>query len=337
MHARVGFSLVGTRLHFSLLSVLLLFQSGTSSDAVAAFLKSGTASTPAYYTYTPIWTLLEKLSDASSADSTRVQLLNGYYETYLAQMSGDLDGCWISGVDYDKYDISNVAVDSAAECQSECAASTACNFWTRGADGNCHLKSSNDGFRLDAAAVSGSAHCDTKRGSGYEVLVSQTSSSITFDAVACEFPLASESECDACGNVWSSYTDADHDSCDWWSCDDRTLYFCSSPSMRMLPDDWIASGHTNYGDPDDGCRSDENSMSITDFAGTFCSPECVSDSCSSDVPSGVTAEATCSLTSSSDGTKLCALTCTSDSDCGNASCEYSNSSTAATSGYCMYT
>ncbi len=50
---------------------------------MASFLKSGTADTSAFFTYTPLWTLLGKVfgSKASTDDQRRVQLLKGFYES----------------------------------------------------------------------------------------------------------------------------------------------------------------------------------------------------------------------------------------------------------------
>merc|ERR1712159_282066 len=48
------------------------------------------------------------------------------------------------------------------------------------------------------------------------------------------------------------------------------------------------SGKTHYGDPADGCESDEQAVRVQGVAGSFCSPDCASAACPTDVPSGVT-------------------------------------------------
>merc|ERR1712070_1045165 len=73
-----------------------------------------------------------------------------------------------------------------------------------------------------------------------------------------------------------------------------------------------------------GCRSDELAMSITNTAGSFCSPECKLDIyCPRDTPAGVTAKPQCVL--EDNHKKYCALMCTSDASCGsNGSCKNVN-------------
>jgi hypothetical protein len=315
-----------------------LRQSGSSATATANFLKSGSSTTPAYYTYTPLWTLLSKLfaSSSSTDDQARVSLLKGYYETVVADMASPVDECYLSGVDYNNNDISQTFVSNSAECQSACAASSTCLDWTlRTEDNKCYFKSSNVGFRLLSAAVSGPPVCGSKRENGYEVLVTQLDSSFSFEAVACEYPIATESDCTRCGNTWTSYKATDWGECSWWACSTMTLYFCSSPSMQLLPDDWISTTQTvHYGDPDEGCLDDEEAITITGYSGSFCSPQCDSQGlCSGDVSKAVTAKPSCVLTKT-DGSSFCGLTCSSSTACGGATCAFSSS--GGTSGFCLY-
>lgn len=91
-----------------------------------------------------------------------------------------------------------------------------------------------------------------------------------------------------------------------------------------------ASAH--YGDPADGCLSDEKQIQVTGIPGDFCSPSCDGVSCPTDVPTGVTAKPQCALSDSS-GAKSCALLCApsvavlkldqkaADAMCGKATCK----------------
>jgi len=90
---------------------------------------------------------------------------------------------------------------------------------------------------------------------------------------------------------------------------------------------------THYGDPKNGCLSDEMEVTIQGVAGDFCTPKCgFFKHCPTDVPTGVTAQPQCALQDSSTHTKACALICSptlpildqkvADSQCGtNASCK----------------
>merc|ERR1711918_280221 len=90
------------------------------------------------------------------------------------------------------------------------------------------------------------------------------------------------------------------------------------------------SGKTHYGDPADGCESDEQAVRVQGVAGSFCSPDCASAACPTDVPSGVTAAPQCALKSTT-GDKKCALLCSPSTDeaslragdamCGKATCQ----------------
>ena len=67
---------------------------------------------------------------------------------------------------------------------------------------------------------------------------------------------------------------------------------------------------THYGDPcsSAGCESDEQPVSVTGIDGSFCSPDCTTAACPTDVPAGATATPQCALTAPS-GAKGCALMC----------------------------
>lgn len=88
----------------------------------------------------------------------------------------------------------------------------------------------------------------------------------------------------------------------------------------------MAANGTHYGDPKQGCQSDEQAVQITGVTGDFCTPACDSSgSCPTDVPTGVTAKPTCALQTPT-GAKYCALICSpsksDDAQCGtNASCK----------------
>ena len=101
-----------------------------------------------------------------------------------------------------------------------------------------------------------------------------------------------------------------------------------SPSPPSPP-----AGKTHYGDPKDGCLSDEVEITIQGVTGDFCTPKCsLLKACPTDVPAGVTAGPQCALQDSSTGDKYCALICSpslpiadqkaADAQCGtNASCK----------------
>merc|ERR1712010_144989 len=90
------------------------------------------------------------------------------------------------------------------------------------------------------------------------------------------------------------------------------------------------SGKTHYGDPADGCEADEQAVQVQGVAGRFCSPDCASAACPTDVPSGVTAHPQCALKTTT-GDKKCALICSpstdeaslraGDAQCGTATCQ----------------
>merc|ERR1712127_944303 len=90
------------------------------------------------------------------------------------------------------------------------------------------------------------------------------------------------------------------------------------------------SGKTHYGDPADGCEADEQAVQVQGLAGDFCSPDCTSAACPTDVPAGVTAAPQCALKTTT-GKKACALICSATTDeeslragdamCGKATCQ----------------
>ena len=108
---------------------------------------------------------------------------------------------------------------------------------------------------------------------------------------------------------------------------------------------------THYGDPKAGCLSDEQeNRDIMGTTGDFCSPACVDISrsgvwtCSSDIPTGVTAKPECALIDPPPGGMYCALVCSptadivdqkvADAQCGaNATCK---PVTAIRAGLCTY-
>jgi len=93
------------------------------------------------------------------------------------------------------------------------------------------------------------------------------------------------------------------------------------------------AGKTHYGDPKDGCLTDEVEISIQGVAGDVCSPGCsLLKACPTDLPAGVTAGPQCALQDASSGKSYCALICSptaeikdqkaADAQCGtNASCK----------------
>lgn len=103
------------------------------------------------------------------------------------------------------------------------------------------------------------------------------------------------------------------------------------PPTPTPPPPTPPSGKTHYGDPADGCMSDEQAIKVTGVSGDFCSPDCTSAACPTDVPSGVTAQPQCALKTSTGDDKKCALICSPTTDeaslragdgaCGKATCQ----------------
>merc|ERR1719163_63727 len=110
--------------------------------------------------------------------------------------------------------------------------------------------------------------------------------------------------------------------------------------MTIDPD-FLLANPTHYGNPADGCESDEVQVQVQGLSGDMCAPSCsLFKRCPTDVPSGVSAKPQCALQDSSTNKKYCALLCTPGSDggaCGGGSCQsisgvgictYGNSTTA---------
>jgi len=117
-----------------------------------------------------------------------------------------------------------------------------------------------------------------------------------------------------------------------------------SPPSPPGPSPPSPPGKTHYGDPKDGCLSDEAEISIQGVQGDFCTPKCaLFKPCPTDIPTGVTAKPQCALQDASTNLKYCALMCSpslpiadqkaADAQCGtNASCK----SVQAGIGICTY-
>lgn len=333
-----------------------------STAAVGAFIASGDETTPAFYTYTALWDLLD-LAFTSGDNYKRLQILTAYYNTFLVDFTyGEVSDCALHGVDYGgqtdfNNNVANEPADSYQECQSLCADDSSCDIWTFNpdADNSCFLK---DGIttQLWSGTTSGPSSCGTKQEAGYEILVAETAKDISFEPVPCNFPIASSDDCTKCGNVWKRYTATDYGKsyncncedcgCSWWNCntccdtcyEDTTFAYCSSPQMATFPDDWVnpITATTHYSNPSDGgCLADELNVRINGYDGHICSPECeIDSSCSVDLP-GVTATAFCGL-ANADGQQHCALQCNPNSklnECGTAFCVSSQNSAIS---YCMY-
>ena len=317
-----------------------------STETIEDFLMSGDETTAAYYSYTPIWDLLDNLY-TSGDNRKRLQILEAYYSTFLVEYrDAAVDECSINGVDYQGHGLGLESSSDYLSCQASCAANNNCDYWAF--TDACYFKNSVAGFELQSDCVSGPSSCGTKQEAGYEILVTESDKVISFDIVACEFPIADADDCNACGNYWETYQAYDQDSgcsssCTWWNCEQScellTLEYCSSPEMKTLPDDWVSriAATSHYSDPASGCLADETPMTINGFDGHFCGPACEMDgTCTADVPEGVTAAPQCSLTSPDDGTKNCGLICdpkSSSDQCGLAMCM---SSPLSPISYCMY-
>merc|ERR1719262_765682 len=92
-------------------------------------------------------------------------------------------------------------------------------------------------------------------------------------------------------------------------------FVLSAASAALVLDiDYSAFGNntSHYGNPSNGCMSDEKAVQVQNVPGDFCAPECTGlfkSKCPTDVPSGVTAEPACILKDGSSGDKYCALEC----------------------------
>jgi hypothetical protein len=239
---------------------------------------------------------------------------------YLADMSAPVETCWMLDTDLRGNDISTAAGQTEESCQQLCAATVACKFWTM--NSNCLLKTSNAGFEIYSGETSGPKSCGSRREAGYEVLVTDGGdASVQFAVTPCEYPIATSSTCQSCGNDWTSFTSTNHGACSWFSCSSATIHYCSSPSLNTLPHDYVDPiiSTSHYGNPANGCMADEVVTNVTGFSGSICSPSCYIDgTCSADVPEGVTATPNCTLTEyGATLPSLCALECTTSAECGS--------------------
>jgi len=90
----------------------------------------------------------------------------------------------------------------------------------------------------------------------------------------------------------------------------------------------LTTNPTHYGDPAQGCESDEQAVQVQDVSGAFCSPACKDGQCPSDKPDGATAHPMCAL-QTPEGDKFCALVCRPsalrsngfEGECGQGSCQ----------------
>ena len=72
----------------------------------------------------------------------------------------------------------------------------------------------------------------------------------------------------------------------------------------------------HYGDPYDGCLSDEYELSAQGFSGDWCGASCTYSDCPTDEPEGMTGDPQCAL-QNQQGEKFCALICDpAYDDCG---------------------
>jgi len=104
----------------------------------------------------------------------------------------------------------------------------------------------------------------------------------------------------------------------------KSFYLGYRPSGRR-------SAKTHYGNPTNGCLPDEQPVRIQGLSGDFCSPDCTSSPCPTDVPAGDTAKPQCALKASSGNDKKCALICSpstewaalraGDAQCGAGTCQ----------------
>lgn len=95
------------------------------------------------------------------------------------------------------------------------------------------------------------------------------------------------------------------------------------------------SSQTHYGNPANGCRSDEQAVQLQGVPGSFCAPSCSSSSpCPTDVPSGVSVEPQCVVEGGgAQSPNECALVCDPGSDqCGPMECH----KVSSTAGICTY-
>ena len=92
------------------------------------------------------------------------------------------------------------------------------------------------------------------------------------------------------------------------------------PHLQLHP--LPTTNETHYGNPAQGCLPDETTTALEGVPGNFCSPDCTSTACPTNLPAGVTADPQCALQGTS-GTMSCALICDplAANECGNAQCQ----------------
>jgi len=113
-----------------------------------------------------------------------------------------------------------------------------------------------------------------------------------------------------------------------------------SPPSPTPPAPTPTPGQTHYGNPANGCESDEQAVQIQGVSGDFCAPDCASAACPTDVPAGVTAAPQCALKSAT-GDKKCALICSATTDeaslrAGDAMCGTATCKAIGGTGICTY-
>merc|ERR1719453_1392036 len=108
------------------------------------------------------------------------------------------------------------------------------------------------------------------------------------------------------------------------------MKFVAAALLAIVSAHDVEDNATHYGDPATGCMSDEQAVRVNGVKGDFCSPDCKSQACPTDVPDGVTAQPQCVLKTTT-GDKRCALLCSpstdeaslrlGDAQCGTGTCQ----------------
>ena len=130
--------------------------------------------------------------------------------------------CWFDHVRFTG--THNFKHDKTIVTPSECAAlcneeeyQGQCETWEMRPSGvsnaGCWLKTSN---KMEVLSKSTSGYktepCGTKLNAGYEVLIKGAGTTeVAFDVIACKHPIATQSECEKCGNTWKTTEIADGD------------------------------------------------------------------------------------------------------------------------------
>lgn len=108
-----------------------------------------------------------------------------------------------------------------------------------------------------------------------------------------------------------------------------TLFLCALclahgvKTLEPLPEIFGLRANTNhYGNPSNGCMSDEVAVKIQGVDGGICAPSCSGSSCPTDVPAGCNARPQCALQDGATHKRYCAVICNHQSNCGEgASCK----------------